>query len=129
MANLQQRPLSPHLQIYRPQLTSVMSICHRISGVFNLLLLVLICAYLLSLVAGELSYRQMTDFLSSGLGRGLLFLLTLSLCYHFVNGVRHLLWDFGKLLRLKQAIASGWLVIVSSLVLTLLIFCRGYSLL
>ena len=127
MVGSSQRPLSPHLQVYRPQLTSVLSICHRISGLFNLLALVLICVYLVSLMLGESAYTRLSELLSSGLGRSGLFLITLSLSFHLSNGVRHLLWDFGKCLSLKQVTMSGLLVIITSLSLALLIFSCGYS--
>lgn len=116
------RPLSPHLQVYRPQLTSVLSITHRITGVLLSAGLVLVVAWLLGLAAGPDSYQRLTGLM--GTVPGLLFLLiwTAALFYHLLNGIRHLLWDAGWLLDLRGAYASGWAVLAGTVVLTLIVW-------
>ncbi len=112
------RPLSPHLQIYRPQLTSVLSISHRISGVALSAGLVLVVAWLLALAAGPDTFAQMSGILSSVPFLVLLVLWTAALFYHLLNGIRHLLWDAGWLLDLRGAYASGWTVVSLAVILT-----------
>ena len=114
-----QRPLSPHLQIYRPQLTSVLSITHRITGVVLSAGLVVMVGWLLALAAGPEAYAAFNGVLASVPGIILMVAWTLALFYHLLNGIRHLLWDAGWLLDLRGAYASGWVVVVASLILTL----------
>lgn len=120
--NTNSRPLSPHLQIYRPQWTSVLSILHRISGVFLSLGTVVIVLWSLALAGGEAHYQGMREFMTHPLSLLLLVGWTLALFYHLLNGIRHLLWDAGMLLDLGPARASGWTVVVVSLVLTGLVW-------
>lgn len=116
------RPLSPHLQVYRPQLTSVLSITHRITGVVLSAGLVLVVAWLLGLAAGPESFQRLNAALSSIPGLILLLAWTGALFYHLLNGVRHLLWDAGWLLDLRGAYASGWAVVAGTIVLTLIVW-------
>ncbi len=118
------RPLSPHLQIYRPQITSVLSILHRISGVFMSLGILLLAYWLAAAASGPESYETAVALLGSVVGRLLLFGWTLAFFYHFLNGIRHLEWDTGRGFELPQVVRSGWLVVVLSLVLTLLMWGR-----
>ena len=118
------RPLSPHLQIYRPQITSVLSILHRISGVVMSLGLLLLAYWLAAAASGPESYETAIALLGSVAGRLLLFGWTLAFFYHFLNGIRHLEWDTGRGFELPQVVRSGWLVVVLSLVLTLLMWGR-----
>ncbi|HKL51371.1 MAG TPA: succinate dehydrogenase, cytochrome b556 subunit [Wenzhouxiangellaceae bacterium] len=117
-----QRPLSPHLQIYRPQWTSVLSILHRISGVLLSVGTVLMVIWLAALAQGEQAYQSMIGFMSSPLLLVALIAWTLALFYHLLNGIRHLLWDTGTMLELKPARASGWLVVVLALALTAIVW-------
>lgn len=117
-----QRPLSPHLQVYRPQWTSVLSILHRISGVLLSIGTVLMVAWLVALAQGEQAYQSMIAFMSSPLVLVALVGWTLALFYHLLNGIRHLLWDTGTMLELKPARASGWLVVILALVLTAIVW-------
>lgn len=117
-----QRPLSPHLQVYRPQWTSVLSILHRISGVLLSIGTVLMVIWLVALAQGESAYRSMLDFMSSPVVMIALVGWTLALFYHLLNGIRHLLWDTGAMLDLKPAQVSGWSVVVLSLVLTAIVW-------
>ncbi|MEE4295406.1 MAG: succinate dehydrogenase, cytochrome b556 subunit [Wenzhouxiangella sp.] len=112
------RPLSPHLQVYRPQLTSVLSISHRISGVALSAGLVLVVAWLLALAAGPEAFARLNGLFSSVPLMIALVLWTAALFYHLLNGIRHLLWDAGWLLDLRGAYASGWTVVGLSVLLT-----------
>lgn len=116
------RPLSPHLQVYRPQLTSVLSITHRMTGVLLSAGLVVIVAWLLALAAGPEAFDRMNGLLGSVPGLILLLVWTQALFYHLLNGIRHLLWDAGWLLDLHSAYVSGWAVVSVSLVLTILVW-------
>jgi succinate dehydrogenase / fumarate reductase cytochrome b subunit len=116
------RPLSPHLQVYRPQLTSVLSITHRITGVVLSAGLVMIVAWLLALAGGAEAYERLNALLFSIPGLVLLLIWTQAMFYHLLNGIRHLLWDAGWLLDLRSAYASGWAVVTLSLVLTILVW-------
>ena len=116
--NTDPRPLSPHLQIYRPEWTSVLSIVHRITGVLLSAGTILLIAWPLALARGEQSYAALQDFLASPLVALFLIGWTLALFYHLLNGIRHLLWDAGMMFELRLARASGWTVVVLSLVLT-----------
>lgn len=105
------RPISPHLQVYRPQLTSVLSISHRISGVLLSIGLVLVVAWLLALAAGPERFAALSGLLASVPVLLVLVAWTAALFYHLLNGIRHLLWDAGWLLDLRGAYASGWTVV------------------
>lgn len=111
-------PLSPHLQIYRPQLTSVLSITHRATGVFLGAGALLLCYWLLCVAAGPASYERLIVVLNSLPGRILLLLVVLSFYYHLCNGIRHLFWDAGLGLELRTTYRSGYLAVVASLALT-----------
>lgn len=116
------RPLSPHLQIYRPQITSVLSILHRISGVFLSLGIIPLVAWLGAAAAGEEAYRAMAGMMGSLLGRLMLFGWTLAFFYHFMNGIRHLVWDTGRGFEIPQVVRSGWTVVVLAVALTFLLW-------
>lgn len=113
------RPLSPHLQIYRPQLTSTLSILHRMTGVALSLGLPLFVAWLVVIAMGAETYTKFQAWLGSPLV--LVFLAGWSFCffYHLANGVRHLLWDAGFFLALDKVYATGRIVIGVSVLLTL----------
>jgi succinate dehydrogenase / fumarate reductase, cytochrome b subunit len=114
------RPLSPHLQIYRPQMTSVLSISHRFTGaVLGFALLVLVY-WLVSLAAGEAAYAAALGVLASWPVKLLLFFGTFAFFYHLANGIRHLWWDTGRGFEIPQLHASGWAVVIASTALTLL---------
>jgi len=114
----QQRPLSPHLQIYRPQLTSVLSIMHRLTGILLSLGLLLLVYWLYVLAEGEASYQIFHTFLMSRPGLLTLFLLNWALFYHLANGLRHLFWDLGLGLELLSSYLSGYLVAITSFAAT-----------
>ncbi len=104
------RPLSPHLQIYSPQLTSVASVFHRATG-FALAAGTLFFAWwLVAAASGPVAYATFTNFCNSGLGLILLLGWSVSFYYHLANGIRHLFWDAGFLFKLRNAYAAGYFV-------------------
>jgi succinate dehydrogenase / fumarate reductase cytochrome b subunit len=112
------RPLSPHLQIYRPQLTSVLSITHRATGVALAVGTLLLAWWLIAAATGPEAYAVVQGVLASWIGRLLLLGWTVSLFYHLCNGIRHLFWDVGYGFELRTTYVSGWLVILATIVLT-----------
>lgn len=112
------RPLSPHLQVYRPQLTSVLSFAHRATGVVNLLALVALVYWLAAAAAGVEAYAQAVTLLASPPGIALAVLFSYAFFYHMCNGIRHLVWDAGRSLELPAVYRSGWLMVAASVVLT-----------
>jgi succinate dehydrogenase / fumarate reductase, cytochrome b subunit len=123
-----ERPLSPHLQIYRPMLTMMMSIAHRISGAANAAGFVLLAWWLIAIAAGPEAYARVSHVFASIPGRFLLFLFTWSLVHHMLGGIRHLIWDTGRGLDKTSIEVLAWLTIISSTVLTVLIWVTGYTL-
>ena len=113
-----ERPLSPHLQVYRWQITMTMSILHRASGVLLALGAFALAFWLLAVAAGGESYARVADCLASPLGRLALFGFSLALVYHLLNGIRHLLWDAGMGFGIPEFYRSGWTVAVLTVVLT-----------
>ena len=120
-----ERPLSPHLQIYRPQITSALSIFHRITGVGLGVGTLLLVWWLAAASGSDADYARAAGFIGSPFGLLLLFLWTGALVYHFLNGIRHLAWDAGRGFELPQAHASGKLVVAGTVVLTLLVWVVG----
>ena len=116
-----QRPLSPFMigPHYKPQLTSLMSISHRASGVFlSVVGAPLLLAWIMALGSGPEAYGSFTGFFSGLAGRALLAVTVLSLSYHLLNGIRHLFWDTGLGLEIRQAYAGGWAVLIGAVLLT-----------
>lgn len=120
------RPLSPHLQVYRPQLTSVLSITHRGTGIFLALGALYLVCWLLAIASGPDAYASVSAFSASIIGRLLLLGWTFSLFYHLANGIRHLVWDAGVGLDLKTTYMSGWLVVVGAVALTVIAWVAAY---
>ncbi|MGE3622585.1 MAG: succinate dehydrogenase, cytochrome b556 subunit [Bdellovibrionales bacterium] len=112
------RPLSPHLGIYRPQLTSVMSILHRATGVGLALGLPVMVAWLMALAAGPSVYDAFVGVFQHPVGQILLFGWSWAFFYHFCTGIRHLLWDAGFMLNLPGVNASGWVALAVSTLVT-----------
>lgn len=112
------RPLSPHLSVYRWPITMALSILHRVTGVANAVGLLVLAAWLIRAAAGEESYIAFVELMSTPLGLMVLAGFSFSFFYHFCNGIRHLVWDTGRGLGKAQATASAWLVIAVALVLT-----------
>lgn len=123
-----QRPLSPHLQIYKPQLTSVLSITHRATGVFLTLGVFGLCYWLLALASGPDTYATLMFHLVAWYGRLFLIATLFSLYFHLCNGVRHLFWDAGLGLGIREAYLSGYAVIAVSILLSVAtIVCGGIA--
>lgn len=120
-----ERPLSPHLQVYRWQITMTMSILHRVSGVILTVGAFALAWWLLAVAAGGDSYVLAAAFLASPLGKLFLFGFSLALVYHLLNGVRHLLWDVGVGFEIPEFYRSGWTVAVLTVLLTVLIWYVG----
>ena len=112
------RPLSPHLQVYRPQLTSILSITHRATGIALSFGIILLIAWILATAAGENYFNTVNSVMTSWFGKLVLIGFTWALFYHLCNGIRHLFWDAGYGYDLKHAYISGVAVIISSLLLT-----------
>ena len=126
--NDSKNPLSPHLQIYRWHISSLLSITHRISGIINLLGLIIIFFWVIVLSLGESNYELFLLLINSFFGKFFLIGLTWSMSFHILSGIRHLAWDLGYGFEIKTANISGLIVIISSLVLTVIIwlFARGF---
>lgn len=112
------RPRSPHLQNYRPQLTSVLSFANRVSGAVLALAAVGLVAWLVAGARGAAAYDSGEGFLTSLPGKILLFISTLALFLHLCGGIRHLAWDAVRGFELRSIYVSGWSVIAATLLLT-----------
>tara|TARA_Y100000590_G_C15426410_1_gene903408 strand:+ start:397 stop:783 length:387 start_codon:yes stop_codon:yes gene_type:complete len=125
--NESKNPLSPHLEIYKWQISSLLSITHRISGVINLISLNLIFFWLLILSFGENNYELFLSIINNFFGKFILIGFAWSMCFHILSGIRHLAWDLGYGFEIKTANISGVIVIISSLVLTIIfwLFAKG----
>ena len=117
--NTGNRPLSPHLQVYKPQITSVLSILHRITGVCLTVGALILVLWLGAVATGESNYELAKTAISHWFGQIFLIGWMWALFYHFCNGIRHLLWDLGRGLEMSQVRFSGWVVIIGSILLTL----------
>ena len=117
-----ERPISPHLQVYKPQITSVLSIFHRITGVALTFGLILLVAWIFTLSLGEEYFEYFVMFIKSWFGLLILFGFTFALNYHLCNGIRHLFWDAGYGYEIETVHKSGLAVLVVSSVLTILIW-------
>ena len=126
--NDSKNPLSPHLQIYRWQISSLISIIHRITGILNFLGLIFISVWISSAGISENSFEYFSVFLKSFIGRFILIGFTWSMSYHLLSGIRHLFWDLGYGYEIKTANFSGILVILSSLILTIVLWIIGRGL-
>ena len=113
-----QRPLSPHLMIYKPQLTSMMSITHRATGAALAMGSLLVVWWIVALATGAEYYSFVQSIISSWYGQFVLFGFTVAVFYHLSNGIRHLFWEFGYNLTIQGVHRSGYMVLVSTIVLT-----------
>ena len=122
-------PLSPHLQIYRWHVSSLLSITHRIVGVINIIALTFICFWTMFLLLGESNYELIYFFLNSFFGKFLIIFLCWSFSFHILNEVRHLFWDLGFGFDLKIAKITGILTFFGSFILTILFYLLGKNIL
>lgn len=128
MPERKQRPLSPHLQVYKPQLTSVLSIAHRGTGIVLSLGALLLALYFLALASGPQTFAMVRGWLNGGIGQFGLLLWLAALYYHLCNGIRHLFWDAGIGFEMRQVYASGITVVALTVLLTLLTWLlAGFS--
>ena len=116
------RPLSPHLGIYKWQITMVLSILHRVTGLFLCLGALLLTWALIAAASGEAAWMGFAAFCGSWIGLLLLLLWTFALCFHFCNGIRHLFWDAGRGFARDTMQTTGWIVVIASVALTLCIW-------
>lgn len=112
------RPISPHLTIYRPQITSVLSITHRATGIWLFFGALMLVAWLYVVAYAPGYYPTLHACLSSWVGQLGLLSWMAAFYYHLGNGIRHLFWDIGKGFAIPQFTASGWAVIIFALVMT-----------
>ena len=122
-----ERPLSPHLQVYRWQITMTMSILHRATGVAITVGAFGLAWWLMAVAAGGETYRDAAECLASPLGLVALAGFSLSLVYHLLNGNRHLSWDAGWGFEIPQFYASGWTVAILTVVLTALVWFAAFG--
>ena len=118
-------PLSPHIQIYRWHISSLVSISHRITGIINISAITVICFWIFSLLLGETNYDLTKLFLQSIFGKFIIICLTWSFSFQALSEIRHLVMDFGYGFELKIAKITGLLVIFGSISLTILFYLLG----
>jgi succinate dehydrogenase / fumarate reductase cytochrome b subunit len=120
-----ENPLSPHIQIYSWNISSLISISHRVVGVVNIAILTLVCLWIALLLLGEANYEYIKFFLQSFFGKFLIVGIIWSFTFQILSEIRHLFWDFGYGFELKTSKISGLIVIFGSFVLTILIYLFG----
>ena len=118
-------PLSPHLQIYRWNISSLLSIAHRIVGVINILAITTICVWSLLLLLGSESYQSINFFLNTFFGKFVAVSLCWTFSFHILNELRHLIWDLGYGFDLKVSKITGVLALIGSFVFTILFYFIG----
>ncbi len=123
--NTSNRPLSPHIQVYKMPLSAKLSIFHRLTGLGLSFGAVVLVFWLFSLAYLSETAVALHAFFSSGFGKVILIAFTFAFFYHFCNGIRHLFWDVGKGFELEQVNRSGVIVIIVALVLTAITWVVG----
>ena len=118
-------PLSPHLQIYKWHISSLLSITHRVVGVINFFALIVICFWAISLFFGENFYRSFEIILNTFFGKFLIISLCWTFSFQILNEIRHLVWDAGFGFDLKVAKISGVITLIGSFILTILFYLVG----
>jgi len=124
----EKNPLSPHLQIYRWHLSMILSITHRIIGVVNSVVMILICLWTITLLFGEGNYEIIKIFFQSFFGKLFILSLSWSFSFHMLSEIRHLVWDLGYGFDLKISKITGVITIIGSLAMTFLIYLLGKNL-
>ncbi len=122
------RPLSPHIQIYRWHVSSLVSISHRITGIINIIAITLICSWVSSIFISEKNYEMINLLLSSKIGKFIILGLTWSFSFQILSEIRHLIMDLGYGFELKTSKITGLLVIFGSLILTVIFYIIGKNL-
>ncbi len=118
-------PLSPHLQIYKWHISSLLSITHRIVGVINFFAIILICVWAMFIIVGQNNYLTINIFLNTKFGKFIAISLCWTFSFHILNELRHLLWDAGYGFDLKVAKITGIIALIGSFVLTILFYILG----
>ena len=118
-------PLSPHLQVYKWHVSSLVSIATRITGIINILAITLICIWFASLLLGESNYKIINIFLQSFFGKFLAIGITWSFSFQILSEIRHLIMDLGYGFEIKTTNITGTFVIIFSFILTILIYLLG----
>ena len=119
------QPLSPHIQIYRWHISSLVSISHRITGVINIIAITFICLWVSCLLLGEANYQLINLFLSSLVGKFFILAITWSFSFQVLSEIRHLIMDLGYGYELNTTKISGLLVIFGSVILTIFFYLVG----
>ena len=122
------KPLSPHIQIYRWHISSLVSISHRITGIINIVGITLVCFWVIYLLSGASSYETINNFFNSFFGKFIILGLTWSFSFQMLSEIRHLLMDCGYGFDLKVANITGSIVIIGSILFTYLIYIFARSL-
>ena len=122
------RPLSPHIQIYRWHISSLVSISHRITGIINIIAITLICLWVSLIFISENNHEMVNLFLSSKIGKFIILGLTWSFSFQILSEIRHLIMDLGYGFELKISKITGLLVIFGSLILTVIFYIIGKNL-
>ena len=118
-------PLSPHIQIYRWHISSLVSISHRITGIINIIVITLICLWASLLLLGESNYQSINSFLNSLIGKFVILGITWSFTFQILSEIRHLIMDLGYGFEIKTSRITGLIVIFGSLVLTVVFYLIG----
>jgi len=121
-------PLSPHIQIYNWHISSLVSICHRITGIVNITIITLICFWVALLLLGNSNYELIQNFFGTFFGKFIIIGTAWSFFFQILSEIRHLFWDLGLGFELKTSNITGLLVIFGSFILTIFIFILGRSL-
>ena len=122
---MENRPLSPHIQIYKWHISSLVSISHRITGIINFFAITLICLWFAFMLLGETNYQIINNFLETFLGKFILISITWSFSFQMLSEIRHLIMDYGYGFELKTTKVTGLFVIFGSIILTILIYLFG----
>ena len=125
---MENRPLSPHIQIYKWHISSLVSISHRITGIINIIGITFICLLASLIVLGESNYEIINSFLSSSIGKFVILGLTWSFSFQALSEIRHLIMDLGYGFELKTSKITGLLVMFGSLILTVIFYIIGKNL-
>ena len=118
-------PLSPHIQVYRWQISSLVSISHRITGIINITVITLVCLWVSLLLLGESKYEIINSLLNSIIGKFIILSVTWSFSFQVLSEIRHLIMDFGYGFELKTSKITGLIVIFGSIILTVSFYLIG----
>ena len=122
-------PLSPHIQIYRWHISSLVSISHRITGIINFVAVIFICIWAINITLGEINYMFVSSLLNSFIGKFIILGIIWSFSFQILSEIRHLIMDLGYGFELKTTRITGLIVIFGSILLTIMIFILGKDLL